>query len=172
MCRHIEDFLQEFRESASHWRKDWDGLWHGVDDTRGMPPGNWTTAIRLLSQDLGCGLLTDVVDLYGSSWHVYISPSRQVSIELHVLRDGEETGFIANDELLHADCPEDEAIYWTAETVHGDLTGYHHVLWPAIDGRLFEPSVRDGTPYWADRAGKDKRVFEIGHLDAATPATT
>lgn len=171
MGRYVEDFLQEFRESASHWRKDWGGLWQGVDDTVGMPPGNWTTAIRLLSQDLGCGLLTNVVDLDGSSWHVFISPSGQVLIELHLVRDGEETGFIANDELLRSDLTDEQAIYWTAETVHGDLTGYHHILWPEIGGRLFEPSVRDGKPCWADRAGEDKRVLEIGHLHTATQTT-
>ena len=151
MGRYIEDFVQEFRDSASHWRKDWDGLWQGVGDTPGVPPGHWTTAIRLLSQDLDAGLLTNVVDLRGSSWHIFISPSGQAMIE-----------------LLEADCTENGAIYWTAETVHGDLTGYHHILWPEIDGRVFEPSVRDGRPCWAHRAGKDPRVFPIGHLDAAT----
>ncbi|MBM7280644.1 hypothetical protein JTZ10_23175 [Gordonia rubripertincta] len=168
MGLNIEDPVQEFRDSAFHWRKDWDGLWHGVDDTPGLPPGHWTTAVQLLSQDLDAGLLTDVVDLRGSSWHIFISPSGQALIELHVIRDSKETGFVSNDELLEADCTENEAIYWAAETVHGDLTGYHHILWPEIDGRLFEPSVRDGQPCWADRAGKDTRVFPIGHLDAAT----
>ncbi|MGW6035371.1 hypothetical protein ACWFOS_17105 [Gordonia terrae] len=128
MGRYIEDFIQEFRDSASHWRKDWDGLWQGVGDTPGVPPGHWTTAIRLLSQDLDAGLLTNVVDLRGSSWHIFISPSGQAMIELHVIRDGKETGFVSNDELLEADCTENGAIYWTAETVHGDLTGYHHIL--------------------------------------------
>lgn len=167
MAQDIEDFVQEFRDSASHWRKDWDGLWHGVGDTPRMPPGHWTTAIRLLSQDLDAGLLTDAVDLRGSSWHIFISPSGQAMIELHVIRDGQETGFVSNDELLEADCTEKEAIYRTAATVHGDLTGYHRILWPEIDGRLFEPSVRDGRPCWVHRAGKDPRLFPIGHLDAA-----
>ncbi|MFT4398083.1 hypothetical protein ACLTEW_24470 [Gordonia lacunae] len=168
MSRYIEDFAQEFRDSASHWRKDWDGQWQGVDGAAGAPPDHWATAIRLVSQDLGSGLLANIVDLTGASWHVFISPDGQAKIELHIIRDGEETGFVSNDELTSANCTVEDAIYRTAAIVQGDLTGYHHILWPEIGGRLFEPTKQDGKTYWADLAGRDARVFEIGQLAAAT----
>ncbi|UPW10378.1 hypothetical protein M1C59_05900 [Gordonia terrae] len=63
-----------------------------------------------------------------------------------------------------------QAIYWTANLVQGDLTGYHHIVWPDIGGRLFEPAMLDGKPHWAHRAGTDPRVFAVGRLSAALRA--
>ena len=164
------DFAQQFRDSASHWRKDWHGEWRGIDGTSGTPPEVWATAIHVVGHDMERGLLSGVVELREASWHIFASPDRLLMIEVHVMRDGEESGFISTDEPTPSDCTEDEAIYWTADLVQGDLTGYHHIVWPDIGGRLFEPAMLDGKPHWAHRAGTDPRVFAVGRLSAALRA--